>query len=622
VHRSRQDYSDHFDAAWYLEEYPDVAQLNMDPVEHYLWLGRRLGRRIGPGATPAALLIDPKRRVSFGVGVEEPIVWRDSLSAKPSIAAVVHVYFADLIDEVCAHLAHIPYRFSGYFSVRTTEMIDAIRTSLARHGADCDAHFAVAPNRGRNFGAFLVEFRKAVRAHDLCVHIHTKKSLRTGEEQSDWRSHLFEGLLGNRTTVATILSRFVEDPLVGLVFPTTYAEMPVWCHHWLRTSGRVDEISQMLGISGMPRRGLIDFPIGSMFWARTKAIGPLLDFGWKYEHFEAEPTDDDGTMAHVIERMMGNLSNASGYDYLEISAEENLFRRNWSEKLLHHHLEAWEDACGKARNCDVLSFDFYDTLFCRKAFTPDDVHHYLGWVLQVRGEIAEEKAFYTARKAAEDRARIHSGKGDVTLDDIYASFPAVCNWTAASIALAHKLEWEIEARCLTPRPDVIELARVAKDNGASVFIISDSYMPRRFFEQILAQHGISDLFDEIHVSSEVGRRKDRGDIWPWIRDTVIGGRRFYHVGDNEFSDIQNAIRERLGHIYVINTTMLAQLCGLGPLEDWRTKSPAWRDGILHGPVVAKLCSDAFLHRDGYRPVALNVPGMLATRYGDHCFSDF
>lgn len=601
----KQDYLNQFDTVWYLEEYPDVALLEMDPIDHYLWLGRRLGRRIGPGATPAALLMEPRRRASFGVGEEEAIVWRDVPSGKQSIAAVVHVFYADLIEEVCEHLARIPYRFSGYFAVRDAEMIDAIKTSLARHGADCAAHFCVASNRGRNFGAFLVEFRKAVRAHDLCVHIHTKKSLRTGQEQRDWRGHLFDGLLGSRTIVSTILAQFAEDGRVGLVFPTTYGEMPAWCHHWLRTSGRVDEISRMLGIRNMPRRGLIDFPIGSMFWARTKALAPLLDFSWRYDHFEPEPMDDDGTMAHVIERMLGNLCNASGYDYLEISAEENIFRRNWSEKLLHQHLNGWNDACSKARDCDLFSFDFYDTLFCRKAFTPDDVHHYIGWVLQVRGAIAEEKTFYKVRKTAEEYARARSGKGDVMLDDIYDAFPAVSNWAASSIALARTLEWEIEARCLTPRPDVIELARIAKRQGAEVIIVSDSYMPRRFFEQVLVDHGIGDLFDEIHVSSEVGHRKDRGDMWPWLRDQVVRRRRFYHVGDNEFSDIQNAIRERLGNIYIINTTMLAQLCGLGPLEDWRIQSPAWRDGILHGPVVAKLCGDAFLHRDGYRPVVLD-----------------
>jgi hypothetical protein len=37
--------SGQFDEAWYVEEYPDVKMIGMDPARHYLWLGARLGRR-------------------------------------------------------------------------------------------------------------------------------------------------------------------------------------------------------------------------------------------------------------------------------------------------------------------------------------------------------------------------------------------------------------------------------------------------------------------------------------------------------------------------------------------------------------------------------------------------
>lgn len=40
--------SDLFDEAWYRREYRDVELLGMDPVEHYLWLGARLGRNPSP----------------------------------------------------------------------------------------------------------------------------------------------------------------------------------------------------------------------------------------------------------------------------------------------------------------------------------------------------------------------------------------------------------------------------------------------------------------------------------------------------------------------------------------------------------------------------------------------
>lgn len=37
--------SEHFDAEWYLTQYPDVAALGMDPAEHYLKYGAPLGRK-------------------------------------------------------------------------------------------------------------------------------------------------------------------------------------------------------------------------------------------------------------------------------------------------------------------------------------------------------------------------------------------------------------------------------------------------------------------------------------------------------------------------------------------------------------------------------------------------
>jgi len=37
-----------FDAEWYQERYQDVKTIGLDPVEHFLWLGHRLGRSPSP----------------------------------------------------------------------------------------------------------------------------------------------------------------------------------------------------------------------------------------------------------------------------------------------------------------------------------------------------------------------------------------------------------------------------------------------------------------------------------------------------------------------------------------------------------------------------------------------
>ena len=45
-----------FDAGWYLTQYPDVKALGIDPAEHYLWLGARLGRNPSPKFDTSAYL--------------------------------------------------------------------------------------------------------------------------------------------------------------------------------------------------------------------------------------------------------------------------------------------------------------------------------------------------------------------------------------------------------------------------------------------------------------------------------------------------------------------------------------------------------------------------------------
>lgn len=45
------------DVEWYLDNFPDVAVLGMDPVVHYLWIGQRLGRSPSPTELPGTDLM-------------------------------------------------------------------------------------------------------------------------------------------------------------------------------------------------------------------------------------------------------------------------------------------------------------------------------------------------------------------------------------------------------------------------------------------------------------------------------------------------------------------------------------------------------------------------------------
>src|SRR5206468_8183486 len=69
---------------------------------------------------------------------------------------------------------------------------------------------------------------------------------------------------------------------------------------------------------------VLDFPSGSMFWARSPALRPLLDLGLATEDFEEEAGQIDGTLAHAIEHLYFHACEHAGYDWIKVARPELL----------------------------------------------------------------------------------------------------------------------------------------------------------------------------------------------------------------------------------------------------------------------------------------------------------
>ena len=57
-----------------------------------------------------------------------------------------------------------------------------------------------------------------------------------------------------------------------------------------------------MGIKQLPQ--YFNFPVGTMFWARTCALTPLIDVNFKWDDYPQEPLPYDGTLLHTIERLL------------------------------------------------------------------------------------------------------------------------------------------------------------------------------------------------------------------------------------------------------------------------------------------------------------------------------
>ena len=100
----------------------------------------------------------------------------------------------------------------------------------------------------------------------------------------------------------------VRDPQLGLVFPDDPG-----CLGWTDNRKHAETLAHRLGIETLPEA--INFPVGTMFWARQGALSKLYDLGLKWEDYPDEPIGYDGTMLHAIERLLPQICLASDMNY-------------------------------------------------------------------------------------------------------------------------------------------------------------------------------------------------------------------------------------------------------------------------------------------------------------------
>ena len=612
-----------FDRDWYVRHHPPAGQSDLDPLEHYLACGVRAQAAPGPlfdvrdylqqawhlrpgiddplthylqgglaeGHRPVSVLADlpwePFERPA------ERLVSLPVPSQQPTVAVVLHVFYVELFDEICAALAMLPYRFSLLVTTDEPEKAERIEAEFASHALDASLLVQVHENRGRNFGPFLVGLRHAVAAHDLVLHLHTKKSSYRGAEQAGWRQVLLRTLLPARPVVSGLIQRFVDDPGLGVLTASPGEEMRYWGYNWLSNRHLAQPLFDRLGLRSAVPTGMLDYPVGGMFWARTKAIAPLLDHPWTPDDFPPELGQTDGTIMHAIERVIVLVAQEAGYGFTELDYERGLCRPGWSSRNLDQYRRASHAGLlDTIAQVDTVSFDVFDTLLTRICLRPDAVHRFLEVQAARRHRGADD--FVARRQAAEAAARqAQEGMGDVDLDQIYARFAddAGPAWSPEAIAFVHHEEVALDRRTLRPRSVMIEALDHARRTGRRVVATSDSYLPRRAFDAVLAQAGIA--MDDVYLSSQRRARKDRGNLWPIVAAQEQGGAgtapRLLHVGDNEQSDIQGTADHGIRHFHVLSPAALFEFYGLAPGGE-RTLG----DDILLGPVACRLFNSPYL----------------------------
>jgi lipopolysaccharide biosynthesis protein len=240
------------------------------------------------------------------------------LSSHADVAAVVHVYYPELLDELMSHLAaiHVPFDLLVTYAMDQAPVLETAGLSHLRGRA-----ILAVENRGRDLWplAQLVNAGLLDR-YSVVLKVHTKRSgWRDGHELlggsgDTWRATLLEGLLGAPTDVAEILGAFGTSADLGMVTADGSVLGPDF---WGRDLSMAADLLARLDLP--LRQEALVFAAGSMYWVRASILRRLRDLRLISSDFQPERGQVDGTMAHALERVIGLLCLDAGMRIVERS---------------------------------------------------------------------------------------------------------------------------------------------------------------------------------------------------------------------------------------------------------------------------------------------------------------
>lgn len=265
-----------------------------------------------------------------------PQQWTTSGPVRPEtparLAAVVHVYYPELLPELLENLAHIPVPFDLYVTNATGSPLEVgrDRMPLLREVRVLDV-----ANHGRDILPLLFLVNAGLLdPYDLVVKVHTKRSEWRAEHElggsgASWRNELLGSLLGSPETVKQVLETFAQRPELGILTgPGSVLGPEYWGDNEPTTRVLLRRLELPL------REEQLRFAAGSMYWIRGFLLQGLRALGTSEADFEPEEGQVNATTAHAVERIIGILAAEAGYRVEEspealVSGDAGHWRR-WS----------------------------------------------------------------------------------------------------------------------------------------------------------------------------------------------------------------------------------------------------------------------------------------------------
>ncbi|MBM7463755.1 rhamnan synthesis F family protein [Microbacterium dextranolyticum] len=309
----------------YLDQHAVIGRWTLERAAHYGYPLSMLFQNLVRNSKPRELYTDasmheilPEVDVAYDPG--HPL----------SIAAVVHIFYEDMTDELVERLLYLPVPFDLFVTTTSEAKATSIRESIARR-EDPKINFVdvrVLPsNRGRDLSAFFIGSKDVLEPgrYDLVVKIHSKKTVQGSFNSGRYfKLQQLGNVLSSPGYVANAIALFQKEEGLGLVFPPMiHIGFPTMGRGWYANRQPAEKLAKELGIR-VPFDEISPLaPYGCMWIARPEALRLLVEHEWRYKDYAPPEKHFDGSLAHVQERLIAYAAAEVGYHTRTIANAEH-----------------------------------------------------------------------------------------------------------------------------------------------------------------------------------------------------------------------------------------------------------------------------------------------------------
>lgn len=246
------------------------------------------------------------------------------------ILVIAHIYYPDMLEEITNYTQNIPCEYDLLITTGNEKSKSEIESNpiLKNIGAGTISVKAVEQNRGRDMSSLFITCKEEVLSnnYDWICRLHSKKSPQNSHNMSQhFKEMMYLNLLKDRAYVSKLINFLDTNKEIGFAMPSMiHIGHPTLGHAWFTNRELAIQTAHKIGVK-IPFDDISPLAAyGTMFWFKPEALRKLFEYEWKFEDFNKEPMHHDGSLAHVLERLLAYTAQDAGFVVYNVMSSDML----------------------------------------------------------------------------------------------------------------------------------------------------------------------------------------------------------------------------------------------------------------------------------------------------------